>query len=79
MDLGAVGAALNFIVTDLRQNQDNLLSAILKTRVQAPTSPNTKESLTVLPVDRCVHENLPQDFYVLNTKHAESSTLHYKS
>jgi hypothetical protein len=58
------------IVTELRQHQDDLLSAILKTR-QASTSPNTKESPTVLPIDRCVHENLFWDLYVLNTRNMQ--------
>jgi hypothetical protein len=53
-------------VTELRQHLDNFLSAIIERR-QAPTSSNTKETLTLLPTlkaygisleDRRVHKNL---------------------
>ena len=66
VDSAAVGAALHSIVTEIRQHRDDSLSAILKT-MQAPTSPNTKESPTMLPTlkaygvsldDRRVHVNL---------------------
>jgi hypothetical protein len=86
VDSAAVGVALHSIVTELRQHRDNSLSAILETR-QAPTSPNTKETPTMLPTlkaygvsleDRRVHENLLRDLYVLNKKHSKSSTLYCK-
>jgi hypothetical protein len=86
VDSAAVGAALSSIVTELRQHRDDKLSAILET-FQAPTSPNTKESPTVLPTlkaygvsleDRRVHENLLRDLYVLNKKHSKSKTLYCK-
>jgi hypothetical protein len=84
VDSAAVGAALHLIVTELRQHRDDSLSAILAT-VQAPTSPNTKESPSVVPTlkaygvsldDRRVHENLLRDLYVLNKKHSKSNTLY---
>jgi hypothetical protein len=55
--------------------------------LQAPTSPNTKESPAMLPTlkaygvsldDRRVHENLLRDLYVLNKKHGNSNTLYCK-
>jgi hypothetical protein len=48
VDSAAVWAALHLIVTELRQHQDASLSAILAT-VQAPTSPASKESPSVVP------------------------------
>jgi hypothetical protein len=84
VDLAAVQAALHSIVTELRQHRDDSLSVILQT-VQAPTSPNTKENPTALPMlkayglsldDRRVHENLLRDLYFLNKKHAKSNTLY---
>jgi hypothetical protein len=86
VDSAAVGAALPSIVTEISQHRVDSLSAILKT-LQAPTSPNTKESPTVLPTlkaygvsldDRRVHENLLRDLYVLNKKHGSSNTLYCK-
>jgi hypothetical protein len=77
VDSAAVGAALQSIVTELRQHCDDLLSAILAT-VLAPTSPTTKESPSVVPTlkaygvsleDRRVHENLLCDLFFLNKKH----------
>jgi hypothetical protein len=47
VNLAAVGAALHSIVTELRQHRDDSLSAILAT-IQAPASPNTKESPSVV-------------------------------
>jgi hypothetical protein len=85
VDLAAVGVALNLIVTELRQHRDDSLYVILQT-VQAPTSPNTKENPTVLPTlkaysvsldDRCVHENLLRDLYLLNKQHAKSTNTLY--
>jgi hypothetical protein len=76
VDSAAVGAALQSIVTELRQHRDDSLSAILAT-VQAPTSPTTKESPSVVPTlkaygvsleDRRVHENLLRDLFFLNKK-----------
>jgi hypothetical protein len=73
VDSAAVGAALHSIVTELRQHWDNFLSVILQS-VQAPTSPNTKENPTVLPMlkaygvsldDLRVHANLLRDLYFL--------------
>jgi hypothetical protein len=74
--------------SDGTHHRDDSLSAILRTR-QAPTSPNTKESPTVLPTlkkaygmslkDRRVHDNLLRDIYVLNKKHANSSMLYCKT
>jgi hypothetical protein len=49
VDSAAVGAALHLIVTELRKHQDGSLSDILA-MVQAPTSPKTKESPTVVPM-----------------------------
>jgi hypothetical protein len=86
VDSAAVGAALHSIVTELRQHRDNSLSAILQTS-QAPTSPTTKASPTILPTlkaygvsldDRRVHENLLRDLYVVNKKHGKSNTLYCK-
>jgi hypothetical protein len=86
VDSAAVGAALHSIVTELRQHRDDSLSAILAT-VQAPTSPNTKESPSVVPTlkaygvsleDRRVHENLLRDLFFLNKKHDKSNTLYCK-
>ena len=70
-DSAAVGAALHSIVTELRQHQDDSLSAILAT-VQAPTSPNTKESPSMVPTlkayvvsleDRLENKNLLRDLF----------------
>ncbi len=87
VDSAAVGAALQSIVTELRQHRDDSLSAILAT-VQAPTtSPTTKESPSVVPTlkaygvsleDRRVHENLLRDLFFLNKKHDKSNTLYCK-
>jgi hypothetical protein len=87
VDSAAVGAALHSIVTELRQHRDDSLSAILAT-VQAPTSPATKESPSVVPTlkaygvsleDRRVHENLLRDLFFLNKKHDKSNTLYCKT
>jgi hypothetical protein len=49
VDLAAVGAALHSIMTELRQHQDNSLSAIIA-RVEARTSPaTTKENPSLVP------------------------------
>ena len=87
MDSAAAGAALHLIVTEIRQHLDDSLLAILET-LQAPTSPNTKESPTVLPMhlkaygvlldDRRVHENLLCNLHVFNKKHGNSNTLYCK-
>jgi hypothetical protein len=86
VDLAAVGAALQSISTELRQHRDDSLSAILET-VQAPTSPNTKESPSVVSTlkaygvslnDRRVHANLLRDLVFLNRKFSKSSTLFCK-
>jgi hypothetical protein len=86
VDSAAVGAALHSIVTELRQHRDNSLSVILETS-QASTSPNTKESPTLLPTlkaygvsldNRRVHKNLLRDLYVVNKKHGSSNTLYCK-
>jgi hypothetical protein len=47
VDSAAVGAALHSIVTELRQHRDDSFFAIFQTS-QAPTSPNTKASPTLL-------------------------------
>jgi hypothetical protein len=84
VDSAAVGVALQSIMTELRQHRDDYLLAILKTS-QAPTSPNTKESPTLLPTlkaygvsldDRRIHENLLRDLYMVNKKHGNSNTLY---
>jgi hypothetical protein len=75
VDSAAFGAALHLIVTELRQDREDSLLALLA-MVQAPTSPNTKESPTVVvsmlkaydvpPLeDRRVHENLLGDLFFL--------------
>jgi hypothetical protein len=74
-------------VTEIRQHyRDDSLLAILKA-LQAPTSPNTKESPTMLPMlkaygvsldDQGVHGNLLWDLYVLNKKHGNSNILYCK-
>ena len=70
VDSAAVGVALHSIVTELRQHRDDSHSAILETR-QAPTTPNTKETPTMLPTlkaygvsleDRRVHETFFEIF-----------------
>ena len=87
VDSAEAGAALHSIVTELKQHQDDSLSAILET-VQAPTSPNTKESPSIVPTlkaygvsltDRRVHADLLRDLVFLNKKHDKSSTLRCKS
>jgi hypothetical protein len=71
-------------VTELRQHQDDSLSAILAT-VQALTSLAMKESPSVVPTlkvygvslrDRGVHEKLLWDLFFLNKKQDKSNTLY---
>jgi hypothetical protein len=47
--LAAVGAAIDSIVMEIRQHQDNSVSFILDTE-QAPISPNSKETPSVVPM-----------------------------
>jgi hypothetical protein len=86
VDSAAVGEALDLVVMELRQHQDDSLSAILDTE-QAPISPNSKDNSTFVPTlkaygvstkDRRVHQNLLCDLYVLNRKHTKSNTLYCK-
>ena len=73
-------------MTEIQQHRDDSVLAILKT-LQVPTSPNTKESPTLLPTLKAygvsqdgqrVHDNLLWDLHVLNKKHGNSNTLYCK-
>jgi hypothetical protein len=86
VDLAAVGAVVDLIVTELRQHRANFLSAILA-MVQVPTSQATNESPFVVPTlkangasleDKRMHENLMLDLFFLNKKHNKSNALSCK-
>jgi hypothetical protein len=73
--LAAVGAALYYIMMELCQYQDNSLSASILEIIQAPTSPNTKESPSAVPTLKAYGVS---DLVILNRKHDKSNTLFCK-
>jgi hypothetical protein len=83
VDANEVEAAMNDIVTEIRQHRDAALSEILGTN-QEPVSPNTKENPQLCPTlkkysiplgDSRVHQSILKDLYFLNKKQHGTTTL----